>query len=94
MVFLIPYVPRVLGHLIYILTILVLEFEIVHSTTRSCSENIAVGIANNVDPDQTPYSESRLFAKDYLFRYIGLFNTVNANELCCPNEQEMCNAQK
>ena len=37
----------------YILTILVLNFEIVYSAT-SC--NIAVCMANSVDPDQTSHS--------------------------------------
>ena len=40
----------------YLLTILVLKFEIVHSTTSCCVSNIALSMANSVDPDQTPHS--------------------------------------
>ena len=36
----------------YLLTIPVLKFEIVHSTTSFCVKNIAACIANSVDPDQ------------------------------------------
>ena len=38
----------------FLLTILVLNFDIVHSTTSRCVLNIAVWMANSVDPDQTP----------------------------------------
>ena len=40
----------------YLLTILVLNFEIVNSTSSWCVKNIAVCMANIVDPDQTPYT--------------------------------------
>ena len=36
----------------YLLTILLLKFEIVPSTTSSCFYNIAVCMANSVGPDQ------------------------------------------
>ena len=39
----------------YLLTILVLKFETVHSTTSQCV-NIVVCMVNRVDPDQTPHS--------------------------------------
>ena len=40
----------------YLLTILVVMFEIVHSTTSWCLYNIAGCMANSVDPDQMPRS--------------------------------------
>ena len=36
----------------YLLTIFVLKFEIIHSSTSWCVYNIAVCMANSVDPDQ------------------------------------------
>ena len=48
----IPFLPKVFGHL----TILLLNFEEVHSATSKCVKNIAVCMTNRVDPDQMPHS--------------------------------------
>ena len=40
----------------YLLTIHVLKFEIVHSTTTRCVQNIALCVVNGVDPDQSLHS--------------------------------------
>ena len=40
----------------YLLTILVLKFEIVHSTVRCCVLNIAICMAKSVEHDQMPHS--------------------------------------
>ena len=42
----------------YLLTRLVLKFEIVHSTTSLSIKNIAACMANNVDPDQMLHFEA------------------------------------
>ena len=65
----------------YLLTILVLKCETVHSTACICVLNIAVCMANSVDPDQKVYSAasgSTLFAKAYLLQYLRVI-TVNPN---------------
>ena len=45
----------------YLLTILVLKFEIIHSTITWCVLNIAVCMANSVDPNQTPGSAALVY---------------------------------
>ena len=54
-----------------LLIILVLKFEIVHSTTSWCVQNIAVCFANSVDPDQMPHSAASDLGPHCLQRSIG-----------------------
>ena len=54
LLFLIVFTQSIGTH--YVLTILVLKFEVVHSTTSSYVQNIAVCMANSGDPDQMPHS--------------------------------------
>ena len=61
----------------YLRTMFILKFEIVHSITSCCVLNIAVCMANSVDPDQMPHSAAsdqglHCFAKAYLSQYLGL----------------------
>ena len=54
----------------YLLTILLLNFEIVHSTTCWCAWNIATCMLNNVDADQRPHFAATNLSLHCLYRPI------------------------